>query len=105
VILYLSKLHAILQLLGQGEIVLEQFLDIQKDRRELLRREEARPQHRPMKLLEYDLQVSAVLEFSLHDLRDDLLPFRALLRTFPADERRIDHAAGRKCKPRMFTAL
>lgn len=92
---YLGEFHAVLQLLGQGEIVLEQLLDVQEDGRQLLRREEARPQHRPMELFEYDLQIPAVLLFGLNDLRDDLLSFRALLRALAADERRVNHPAGR----------
>lgn len=102
---YLSKFDAILQFLGQNEIVLEQLLDVEEDRRQLLGREQPRSQHRSVELFENDLQISAVLLLGFHDFRDDLFAFRPLLRTLPAHERRVHHAATRETRKTNNTIL
>jgi hypothetical protein len=62
---------------------------------ELLLREKASDQHRPVKLIHHDLQVAAIFQFSLKQLRNDLAPLRPPLAAFSAHQWRENNATAR----------
>lgn len=48
--------------------------NVEEDGIELLQREQAGNQHWPVELIHHNLQVAAILQFSLKQLRDNLAP-------------------------------